>query len=364
MGWIDVNSANLAESTAPERLFDGASSEKEVLHWVVTGDEKVTLRTKHDVPASELEPRTGKCVLMPNTRYALTQPPGYHDRQTFHIDLARKPKDCAFTFGYVSRKLLAQVSSAGGVPLTESTDLQGVGNGFWIQMGERSPYLRIRTDVPMNELEAETGKCVLNAGQRYWLSRAPGNNNESTIQVLFKEPIAGCRFTYGYITRELVVASSPLSGTPPVNSRDSILSRVASAAASMQDKDVFSLGCPRSYRRGTGSVCCARLVSMALGRADVDFKASDAVTALIANLKAKGWKQVPASQGPVGAVIFHDKTPGSHGSQHIGICAERGCAKAWNSWQQRFALNFYPTLPEYARFVARGGNWGGALVPP
>gem|GEM_PF-5034428 len=364
-GSIDSQDLDLTHSSAPEREYFRSVRPQEEQHWVMTGPEETILRIK-DLPESSLEPGTGRCALPPNTRYALKQAPGVYSEEVFHFYFATVPEGCKFDFGYVTRKNLAAVSLVSGLPLSDNRNLQGTEEGFWFQMGDKDGALRIRADVAEDSLEPVTGKCMLRAKARYWVRRTPSHHDEKTLNLYFTEPIPGCRFDFGYVARSLIAGSSPIAGIPPIGGGliDPILSVIKASAESYAGKGVFEVGCPRDYRRGSGSVCCARLVSMVLKRAKVKFQPSDNVNELVRNLKRAGWTQVPAANAPVGSVIFHDKTPNAYGSQHVGVCATTGCASAWNSWQQRFLLNKYPSMNLYSPYIQRGGAWGGALVPP
>lgn len=363
-GVILGRDVNLFESTPPIRIAVGAEPTEDPTHWFTTGNTLLSLRIRADVPEAELELRTGRCVLPPRTRFALKQEPGTFNANTLHVFLAKPVANCDFTFGYIDRKGIRALSSASGVSMSDGGSVRGTEPGLWFQVGAIDTWLAIRTDVPTNELPTKNGRCRLTAGSRYWLEHAPGHSDENHIQVLFHEPLPGCAFVFGYVPRAAVGAHSPLDGVAPYTPSTAALARIAEAAQSLEGGNVFSIGCPQSYRRGTGSVCCARVVSTVLAQAGVSFTPSDAVVVLVANLKKKGWIQIPIAEAPRGAVVFHDKTPGSHGEQHVGICSNAGCSLAWNSWQQRFSNNGYPSMKSFAPTLARGGNWGGALVPP
>lgn len=376
-GRVRVEDVNLLGTTGPARTNGTSASATpvEAVHWVTLGARAAVLRIRPDVDPSTLEPGTGKCALPPKATFVLRQAPGWFDARTVHVRLLEEVEGCAFRFGYLDRSLLTAASSVAGVPSNEDRALDGAPGGAWIQMGPRDGVLAIRADVPASSLQPGTGRCLLAANQRYWVAREPGHVDAAYIQVLFAEPVAGCRFAFGYVARNELAATSRLSGAAPGagpgnapgtggGSENAILGRIVAVASSMMGRGVFELGCPREYRRGTGSVCCARMVSTVLSRARVDVRGSDAVVQLVANLKAKGWKRVRTDMAPPGGIVFHDKTPGVHGAQHVGICATRGCAQAWNSWQQLFSRNAYPSMPSYADFIRRGGSYGGVLVPP
>ncbi len=185
----------------------------------------------------------------------------------------------------------------------------------------------------------------------------------STIAAL---PI-GIALSGGNLPVQMPAIAAQSNATQPQS--NATLDAIMNQVRSREGKTVWELGCPKSYatRGGNGSVCCANQVSAALKAAGVDIAGSDAVVTVVQQLRDLGWQQVPIDQAPPGAVIFSNKwgkaivkNPG----QHIEIATSFGAKTSAGSWGAKFTSHADYVTGSHRQWMQRGGDFGGALVPP
>jgi hypothetical protein len=102
------------------------------------------------------------------------------------------------------------------------TDLSFSGNGAWIQIkdaeemsGNKSTFLKIDSTKQAKDLNLQTGKCPLNAGQKIGLQSPPvleGNH----YRVKLKKPMIGCQFSkdFAFVFKGHVAQVSSSSTAP------------------------------------------------------------------------------------------------------------------------------------------------------
>lgn len=114
------------------------------------------------------------------------------------------------------------------------------------------------------------------------------------------------------------------------------------------------------------SVSCAATTWSMLNKAGIAVAKHAAVTTnggLVQALQNANWQQVPRKSAIPGCIVWHDKNgPGAHGPEHIGICSDKGCSRAFNTKGGRFVNNAYPT--DYSQWIdSNDSRLGGVLCP-
>lgn len=161
-------------------------------------------------------------------------------------------------------------------------------------------------------------------------------------------------------------ASSQASALPQQNT-SATLTNINNIVQKWNGKNVFDLGCPVKFKRNGGSACCANMVTSVLKQSGVDINGSDWVMPLVEELRDAGWQQVPIDKAPKGSVVFNNKycdTSNRNPGQHMGIATEFGARSTADSWQQSFQIHQGYAIGSRLELMRKGGNCGGALVPP